>query len=161
MSELLDRVRAEVRARRDELRPHVAEYERLEAASAALGGLASAPRSAPPRTAKTARKRAPRGANRTAILAAVHERPGASAGELAVAAGIKRPVAYQLLAKLAGQGELVRKPLPGGASGYSLPPEPGSSFGTGSVTKSAGDADGSARSDEAARPEPAPTSTSS
>jgi hypothetical protein len=63
-------------------------------------------------------------ANRAALLEAVRERPGASAGELGAAAGISRPVAYTLLNRLTEGGELVRGELSGGTSGYSLPPEP-------------------------------------
>jgi hypothetical protein len=70
------------------------------------------------------RARAPRGANRAAVLEAVRERPGASAGELAAAAGISRPIVYTLLNRLTERGELVRSALPSGGNGYSLPPEP-------------------------------------
>ncbi|WP_028060315.1 helix-turn-helix domain-containing protein [Candidatus Solirubrobacter pratensis] len=79
----------------------------------------------PPATAEVERRtRAPHGANRAVLLAAVRERPGASAGELAAAAGIARPVIYALLNRLTAHGELVGSELPGGSSGYALRPEP-------------------------------------
>jgi DNA-binding transcriptional ArsR family regulator len=136
MSELLERVRGEIRARRNELRAAVDEHERLEAAQAALravtGGV-SQPRpaadrppiaSAPRRARRTGSVRAPRGANRAAVLRAVTERPGASAGELAAASGVSRPVVYNLLKSLTERGELVRRELPRGVAGYAPAPEP-------------------------------------
>jgi hypothetical protein len=140
MSELLERVRAEVRQRLEERRAAVLEYERLEAADAALAVLlasaaptaaaadtpaaaAAAPRASRParRSSAGPRTRAPRGANRAAVLKAAGDRPGASVGELAVASGIGRAVVYALVKTLAERGELVRRELPGGASGYALP----------------------------------------
>jgi hypothetical protein len=67
--------------------------------------------------------RAPRGANRAAVLAAARDRPGASAGELAAATGIGRPIVHALLNRLTERGELVRSALPSGGNGYALPPE--------------------------------------
>src|SRR3954471_22703131 len=100
MSDLLDRVRAEIRDRLELTRSAVEEYEQLEAALAALEAAAepssaSAPRARRPRAHRggsrphhTPRKRAPRGANRAALLRAVGERPDASAGELARVSGV-------------------------------------------------------------------------
>ncbi|WP_028060968.1 helix-turn-helix domain-containing protein [Candidatus Solirubrobacter pratensis] len=67
--------------------------------------------------------RAPRDANREAILAAVRERPGASAGELAAAADMSRGVAYGQLKALTESGEIVKRELPGGVAGYAPAPE--------------------------------------
>ncbi|RKQ91453.1 hypothetical protein C8N24_1275 [Solirubrobacter pauli] len=82
-----------------------------------------------PAARKPAAKRAPRGANREAILKAVDERPGASASEIADVAKIARPVTYNTLAKLVEQGRLEKTDLPGGQTGYKpatpAEPEPG------------------------------------
>lgn len=163
MTVVLDRVHAEIRERIEELRPLVHEHDRLEQALAALGGLGSTPRepvafaeapaSAGPRApgrrrrgaseatrppaGGSGRRRAPRGANRAALLAAVRERPGASTAELAAASGVKRAVAYALLKTLTERGELVRGELPGGTSGYTLPPEAGSVARSESVSSAA------------------------
>ena len=130
MPDLLDRIHAELRERLAASRAAVEEYERLQAALAALGEQAApaprrarARRAAPRRRAprESNRQRAPRGANREAVLRAVGERPGASAGELASASGVAKPVLYNLLRTLSQRGELVRQELPGGGAGYSLP----------------------------------------
>ena len=93
MPELLDRIRTEMSTRLAELRPLVDEHTRLNAALQALGDVDSrksvrapavpaASRSrAPKTTPANARKRAPRGANRLAVLRAVEDRPGASSAE--------------------------------------------------------------------------------
>lgn len=132
--DLLTRVRQELQARMAELAPAVEEHARLEAALVSLdaaleeqSGLPRSRRSTRSRRTKAARRRqpsirqrAPRGANRAAILSALRERPGASAGELADAAGLKRATAYNELSRLTGDGQVQRTPLPGGGSGYSL-----------------------------------------
>jgi uncharacterized membrane protein len=129
---LLDRVRGDIRARLKELEPSVKEYERLEPALAALRGVgdtssANSPRVGAakatgkrrPRKAPSA-KRAPRGANRAAVLAIVAARPGVSVAELVTASGVSRPVLYNLLKTLEERGEVQREELPGGAVGYRL-----------------------------------------
>ena len=139
MAELLDRIHAEIRERLETSRAAAQEYERLEAALAALGGPvgASAPRPASavpaPRAAKRAARnarrasggpRARRGANRAAVLGVLGERPGVGVSELSAAAGVARPALYALLARLTEQGEIVKELLPAGSTGYSLPREP-------------------------------------
>jgi len=64
------------------------------------------------------RKRAPRGANRDAVLKAVGERPGITTSELAAASGVAKPTLYTLLSSLTKQDVLQRQELPGGQSGY-------------------------------------------
>jgi hypothetical protein len=100
MADLLDRVRAEIRARLTETRGAVEEYERLQAVAAALGGLSD---SSPPAEAGrrsrasgagrrrrsraasgSSAKRAPRGASRAAVARV-------SVAELSAASGIARP----------------------------------------------------------------------
>jgi hypothetical protein len=108
---------------------------------------------APPATETGDRRsRAPRGANRAAVLAAVRERPGASAGELAAAAGIARPVVYTLLNRLVERGELVRGQLPSGASGYSPAPEPAAPGWSSGEGDTAGPAEGATPGAEPAAP---------
>ena len=71
-------------------------------------------------TAKPVRARAPRGANREAVLAVVRDRPGVTASELAAASGVTGGTLYSLLRRLTDQGELAKRELPGGQTGYAL-----------------------------------------
>src|SRR3954452_22172559 len=80
----------------------------------------SKPRSRARAGAKPVRARAARGANREAVLAVVRERPGVTARELATASGVSGGTLYALLRRLAGQGELAKRELPGGQTGYAL-----------------------------------------
>ena len=70
--------------------------------------------------AKPAGTRAPRGANREAVLAVVRERPGVTAREVAAASGVTGGTLYSLLARLTARGELAKRDLPGGQTGYAL-----------------------------------------
>ncbi len=93
-------------------------------------GSAPKGKSAAPRRAQRARaavatpagprKRARRGANREAVLRAAKERPGASSGELAVTSGVERSTLHALLARLVKAGELEKRTLPTGQTGYAL-----------------------------------------
>ena len=97
MADLVGQIQRDIEKRLQELRPLIEEKERLEAVLAALtnGSTAAAPaRAARPchddapsagRAPYAAGKgrRAPRGANREAILTVVRERPGVSAAEVA------------------------------------------------------------------------------
>jgi hypothetical protein len=67
-----------------------------------------------------ARKRAPRGANREAVLSVIGERPGVTARELAVASGVAGGTLYSLLRTLTQRGTVEKRELPGGQAGYSL-----------------------------------------
>jgi hypothetical protein len=124
MAEILDRIHAEVRERLAASRAAAQEYERLQAALAALGG----PAAPAPARRRPAQPRAPRGANRAAVLRALEERPGASASELAAAAGVNRTVLYGLLNRLVERGEVAKEPLPGGSTGYRLRREAPTAF---------------------------------
>src|SRR3954468_14016047 len=110
MAEILDRIHAQIRERLAASRAAAQEYERLEAALAALGG---GPAAAPARARRrpAGQPRAPRGANREAVLRALEERPGASASELAAASGVARTALYPLLNRLAESGEVVKEQL--------------------------------------------------
>ena len=59
-----------------------------------------------------------RGANREAILAAVRERPGSTAREIADATGIARNTVASTVTRLAASGALERRALPGGGVGF-------------------------------------------
>ena len=102
--------------------PLLRERERLREALATppFATSAPAPRAAAakaPSTRKT-RTRAPRGANREAILGVVGERPGVSAAEISDVTKISRAVTYNTLAKLIEQGRIAKTELPGGQTGY-------------------------------------------
>jgi hypothetical protein len=88
-------------------------------------------------SAKPARARAPRGANREAVLAVVRDRPGVTANELAAASGVTGGTLYALLRRLTEQGELAKRELPGGQTGYAL--------ATGDATVSGAESDAGAR----------------
>src|SRR6188472_3688158 len=121
---LLDRIHSELRARVRELQSAVGEYEQLQVAEAALAGLtpgqagegdgstaiatpsrAPAPRRSPARR-RSSGPRAPRGANRAAVLRVLEERPGVSVPELAAASSVQRTVLYPLLKTLEQRGEV-------------------------------------------------------
>src|SRR4051794_23804467 len=131
MSELLERIRGEIHERLAASRAAAEEYQRLEAALAALAGPASGgERPAPARQLKgaanrssrraTGRSRAPRGANREAVLRVLGERPGVGVSELAVATGVKKPVLYALLSRLVQERVVAKQALPSGSTGYAL-----------------------------------------
>lgn len=124
---LLPRLKQEIEARLAELRPLIAEIEQLEAAKAALLAGGDAPAAAA-RTAKPAGRRArarraaakapaadapkgdgeraPRGANRDAILKIVDERPGVSVAEIASVTKIAKPTVATTVSKLKREGVL-------------------------------------------------------
>lgn len=127
---LLPRLKQEIEERLAELRPLIAEIEQLEAAKAALLAGGDAPAAlAPRRAAKPARRasgrraapkaapvkaaaekadgeRAPRGANRDAILKIVDERPGVSVAEIASVTKIAKPTVATTVSKLKREGVL-------------------------------------------------------
>jgi hypothetical protein len=127
-TDFLDEKRNEIGARLKELKPLVAEYERLLAAAAALDGVAVAPAARPATTpARRAPARAKAAGQRTApaargrrgrpkgsgkrgeeALALVKQRPGITIPQLAETIGIKQNYLYRVLPGLAAEG-LVRK----------------------------------------------------
>lgn len=100
MPDLLDSIRNQLRARLDELRPLVSEYERLHEAGQALGSnrpAAESPTQArgarPPRRSRARRARtsstpAERANSRTTLLALIGARPGITKTELKTASGL-------------------------------------------------------------------------
>ena len=94
MGDFLNEKRREIEERLNELRPLVLEYERLQAAAAALAGV-EAPH-------------APRRPRAQQALELIGERPGLTIAELAEAMGIKQNYLYRVLPALQREG-LVRK----------------------------------------------------
>ena len=126
MVDFLDEKRNEIDARLKELRPLVDEYRRLEAAAAALAGIAPAAMTAPrrrgtqPPAATTKRRRQsttttsgrgrPKGSGKraTEALALVTASPGITIAELAAKMGIKHNYLYRVLPGLAEEGKVVK-----------------------------------------------------
>jgi CRP-like cAMP-binding protein len=123
MADFLDEKRSEIGARLKELKPLVEEYQRLEAAAAALDGVAPN-NSAPAPTRRTAarapaasrrgkgtgRRGRPKGSGTRGAeaLALVRGKPGITIPEIAEQMGIKQNYLYRVLPGLAEDG-LVRK----------------------------------------------------
>jgi hypothetical protein len=129
MADFLDEKRNEINARLTELRPLVDEYQRLEAAAAALEGVpttSTAPRSvataSPARRARAqaapkrpksnggGRRGRPKGTGTRGAeaLALVRSKPGITIPEIADQMGIKQNYLYRVLPGLADDG-LVKK----------------------------------------------------
>ena len=124
MADFLDEKRKEIQARLKELKPYVEEYQLLQAADSALGGIgngSAAPRaaatSAPTRRAKRAaggggggRRGRPKGGGTRAAQALdlVKERPGITIPELAEAMGIQQNYLYRVMPGLAEEGKVTK-----------------------------------------------------
>jgi hypothetical protein len=137
MADLVDEMVQGIRARLKELAPAVAEYERLQAADAALDGSdgqsteRSAARAAPqPRRRRRSRggravrasrpsaPRARRGQNKAAVFGVIAERPGVTVSEIAEVTGIAKPLVYNTTRAGVERGELERVALPDRLSGF-------------------------------------------
>ncbi len=123
MADFLDEKRKEIQARMKELKPAVEEYNLLQAAEQALGGLsngatkpAAAPSAAParrarrPRAATGGRRGRPKGGGTRAAqaLQLVTERPGITIPELAEAMGIQQNYLYRVMPGLAEEGKVTK-----------------------------------------------------
>ena len=125
MADFLDEKRSEIGARLKELKPLVEEYQRLEAAAAALDGVPQSNGTAPARRAParaassrgtrratkgTGRRGRPKGSGTRGAeaLALVRSQPGITIPEIAEKMGIKQNYLYRVLPGLAEDG-LVRK----------------------------------------------------
>jgi predicted HTH transcriptional regulator len=130
MADLVAQIQRDIEKRLKELRPLIEEKDQLEAVLAALNGetaangaVASSTR-ARPRASTPARapyaggksRRAPRGANREAILKIVGERPGISAAEVAEITNIAKPTVHTTISQLKRKGILEAE----GANGVRL-----------------------------------------
>jgi DNA-binding transcriptional ArsR family regulator len=127
MADLVGQIQRDIERRLAELRPLIEEKEQLESVLAALknGSGVSAPvRSASRPAASSGRaqyaaakgRRAPRGANREAILSVVRERPGITASEVADITQIAKPTVHTTISQLKRKGILE----PEGANGVKL-----------------------------------------
>jgi DNA-binding transcriptional ArsR family regulator len=130
MADLVGQIQRDIEKRLQELRPLIEEKEQLEAVLAALtNGSGVAAPSAPRVPATTTRapagrapyaagrgRRAPRGANREAILTVVRERPGVSAAEVAEITKIAKPTVHTTISQLKRKGILE----PEGSGGVKL-----------------------------------------
>ncbi len=134
MADLVAQIQRDIEQRLQELRPLLAEKEQLEAVLAALTNghapastvvaagrprgraAAAAPAAARAPYAGGRRRRAPRGANREAILKVVQERPGVSAAEVAEVTKIAKPTVHTTISQLKRKGILA----PEGANGVKL-----------------------------------------
>jgi CRP-like cAMP-binding protein len=123
MADFLDEKKREIDARLKELRPLVEEFQRLEAAAAALegvpGGASRAAAAAPARRGRrkaaapasgTRRRGRPRGSGTRSkqALELVRTRPGITIPEIAEAMAIQQNYLYRVLPSLQKDG-LVRK----------------------------------------------------
>ncbi|MEY2441423.1 MAG: hypothetical protein QOJ46_849 [bacterium] len=120
MADFLDEKRSEIGARLKELKPLVEEYQRLEAAAAALDGVpqTKATTSSTARPARSSAKRRSSGGSGTGrrgrpkgsgtrgaeALALVKASPGITIPELAEKMGIKQNYLYRVLPGLAEDG---------------------------------------------------------
>ncbi|MDO8211604.1 winged helix-turn-helix domain-containing protein [Conexibacter sp. CPCC 206217] len=131
MADLVGQIQRDIEKRLKELRPLIEEKDQLEAVLAALSGDYAAPvavaaparpraRAAAPASrapyAGGKSRRAPRGANREAILKLVGERPGISAAEVAEITNIAKPTVHTTISQLKRKGILE----PEGANGVKL-----------------------------------------
>jgi hypothetical protein len=130
MADFLDEKRREIQARLQELKPYVDEYQLLQAADEALGGIgngtttgrrassAPAAAAAPAKTTRRTRRagsggrrRASRGGSPTRAAQAldlVRERPGITIPELAQAMGIQQNYLYRVMPGLAEEGKVTK-----------------------------------------------------
>jgi DNA-binding transcriptional ArsR family regulator len=130
MADLVGQIQRDIEKRLQELRPLLEEKERLEAVLAALTNGHGAPAASTPRSRSAApasggarapyaggkSRRAPRGANREAILSVVRERPGVSAAEVAAITRIAKPTVHTTISQLKRKGILE----PEGSGGVKL-----------------------------------------
>ena len=118
MADFLDEKRKEIQARLKELRPLVDEYNRLEAAAAALTGVGGAQRTAAaPRRRGSggggggSRRGRPRGSGNRAkqALELVRTRPGITISEMASAMKIQPNYLYRVMPTLESEGQVVKR----------------------------------------------------
>ncbi len=119
MTDFLDEKKREIHARLKELRPLVDEFQRLEAAAAALDGVGAPQSDGPAKGARRAKRPSstggggrgrPKGSGTRSkqALAAVKGQPGITIPELAQVMGIAQNYLYRVMPELQKDG-LVRK----------------------------------------------------
>jgi CRP-like cAMP-binding protein len=127
-ADFLDQKRHEITARLNELKPLVDEYQRLDAAAAALDAVSATPllhgtpatrlaparaKAAPPRkrgAMHSGRRGRPKGSGTRGAeaLALVKAQPGITIPEIAEKLGIKQSYLYRVLSGLAADGLVVK-----------------------------------------------------
>ena len=125
MADFLDEKRKEIQARLNELKPYVDEYQLLQAADQALGGISNGTTSAPRATSTPAparrtrrssggggggRRGRPKGGGTRAAQALdlVRNKPGITIPELAEAMGIQQNYLYRVMPGLAEEGKVTK-----------------------------------------------------
>ena len=126
--DLLDRILAEIRERKRAARSRLPGSAAVGAGAGGTRSRVAGQRRRPraleagsvrsPAGSRAAGGRARRGANREVILAAVRERPGATAREIADATGIARTTVASTVTRLAANGVLERSELPNRGIGF-------------------------------------------
>lgn len=123
MADFVDQKRAEMEKRLKELKPLVEEYDRLEAAIIALGGVNSTGRRSssagrPARSGTTSRRRSgtgkrgrPKGSGKRGKQCAdlVKKNPGITIPEIAKRIGIKQNYLYRVMPALEKEGVVKKK----------------------------------------------------
>ena len=138
---MIARVRKEMQDRLKEIESELASVEALIAEKARLEHVLATPpfaaaepvegRRAPAEAAQARPcPRAPRGANRAAVRAALETMPGATVAEISAASGVGRAQAYALLRAGVEKGELKLVELAAGQMGYRVASEPATAFPT-------------------------------
>ena len=139
MADLVEEAVLAIRARMSDIAPVLAEYERLQAAYAALEGRGvdsadqrsaraaarsgregSPGRSRGRSASRQSRPRAPRGQNKAAVFGVIAERPGVTVTEIAQVTRIAKPLVYNTTRAAVERGELDRVALPGGQQGFRI-----------------------------------------
>lgn len=129
MSDLLQRIRADIDERLAELRPFIDEYESLNKVMDALGSTRRPTDNTPSRraprgqksAARPARSAEERRADRSRLVELASERPGVTKDELRSSLGLSAGAVAQLVRRLTDGGELEQIELPGGESGLRVP----------------------------------------
>jgi hypothetical protein len=153
MRDLIEETLQGIRARMSELAPVVAEYERLQAAYAALespgadsaagvsaragvrgGGDTPARRGRGRSVSRASRARAPRGQNKAAVYGVIAERPGVTVSEIAQVTGIAKPLVYNTTRAGVERRALDRVALPGGQQGFKVRDEASASVAAPAVS---------------------------
>jgi hypothetical protein len=121
-TDFLDEKRQEINARLNELKPLVDEYQRLQAAAAALAGVSAPPTptaaaqrrpartAAKPNIASRGRRGRPKGSGTRGAeaLALVKASPGITIPQIAEKMGIKQNYLYRVLPGLADDGLVIK-----------------------------------------------------
>jgi hypothetical protein len=115
MPDLVDKIREEIEARLDELRPLAREASDLQRALDALNGVPAAPvargrrrRRQSVQSAAPRRSGSPRGDIRARVVDYVAANPGSTASDVAKALGLNRNSVATRLTQLSKQGNLVK-----------------------------------------------------